>query len=74
KDKPGALYCILGIFSKNKINLTKIESRPTKKKAWEYVFFTDFEGHCLEPKIIKALDELKKHTVYMKTLGSYPKG
>ncbi|MDR2191673.1 MAG: prephenate dehydratase [Endomicrobium sp.] len=73
KDKVGALYNILGVFNKNKVNLTKIESRPTKKKAWEYMFFVDIEGHIDDAKIVKTLGELKKHLTFIKTLGSYPK-
>ena len=73
KDRVGMLYHLLGIFNKHKINLTRIESRPTKKKAWEYVFFADLEGHSLDKKVIKALEELKNNCVYVKVLGSYPK-
>lgn len=73
KDRVGMLYHLLGIFNKHKINLTRIESRPTKKKAWEYVFFADLEGHCSDAKIVKALDELKRNCVFVKVLGSYPK-
>jgi chorismate mutase/prephenate dehydratase len=73
KDRVGMLYHFLGIFNKYKINLTRIESRPTKKKAWEYVFFADLEGHCTDKKVFAALEELKKNCVFMKVLGSYPK-
>ena len=73
KDRVGALYDALGVFNKNKVNLTKIESRPTKKKAWEYMFFADIEGHVNDAKIAKTLEELKKYASFIKTLGSYPK-
>ncbi|MCL2334897.1 MAG: prephenate dehydratase [Endomicrobia bacterium] len=73
KDRVGALYDILKTFKSNKINLTKIESRPTKKKAWEYVFFVDLEGHIEEAKTAKAVNELKKHCMFVKVLGSYPR-
>ncbi|MDR1195093.1 MAG: prephenate dehydratase [Endomicrobium sp.] len=73
KDRVGMLYHLLGIFNRYKINLTRIESRPTKKKAWEYVFFADLEGHSLDKKVVSALEELKKNCVFMKVLGSYPK-
>jgi len=73
KDRVGALYDILQTFKNNKINLTKIESRPTKKKAWEYVFFVDLEGHIDEAKTAKAVAELKKHCMFVKVLGSYPR-
>jgi chorismate mutase/prephenate dehydratase len=73
KDKAGALHDILLPFKKARISLTKIESRPSKKKAWSYLFFVDFQGHREEPRIRKALDTLKKHCVIYKALGSYPK-
>ena len=71
-DKVGALHDSLAAFKHHKINLTKIESRPSKKKAWEYYFFVDFLGHCEDPKVKKALVELAKHTMFVKILGSYP--
>ena len=72
KDKPGALHDALMPFKDKRINLTKIESRPSKRKAWEYVFFVDLEGHELEPRIKQALDALKKSTSDLRVLGSYP--
>lgn len=72
KDKPGVLYNMLGPFYKNKINLTKIESRPLKKKAWDYYFFVDFEGHRLDKPVAKALAQLEEMCQFMKILGSYP--
>jgi chorismate mutase/prephenate dehydratase len=54
------------------INLTKIESRPSKRKAWEYIFFVDLVGHIENSKVKKALDEVKKECLYLKVLGSYP--
>ncbi|MBL8013837.1 MAG: prephenate dehydratase [Candidatus Omnitrophica bacterium] len=72
KDKVGALYKMLEPFYKEKINLTKIESRPSKKKAWDYYFFVDFEGHRLDPKVKRALDQLENMCKYLKVLGSYP--
>lgn len=73
KDKVGALYNTLQAFRKNKINLTKIESRPSKRKAWEYYFFVDFLGHCNDKKIKNALKELEKYCIFVKILGSYPR-
>jgi chorismate mutase/prephenate dehydratase len=52
--------------------MTKIESRPSKKKAWEYYFFVDVLGHCEDARVDKALAELAKHTMFVKILGSYP--
>jgi len=73
RDKAGALHDILVPFKKTRINLTKIESRPSKKKAWSYFFFVDFEGHHDEPRVKKALASLDKHCTFLKVLGSYPK-
>ena len=72
KDKPGALHDALVPFKKYRINLTKIESRPTKRKAWEYIFFIDFEGHQSEPRVQRALRALEPCTSTVKVLGSYP--
>lgn len=74
KDQPGILYKTLESFSKSKINLTKITSRPVKKKAWEYIFFIDLDGHIREPRLRGAVDSLARKCNYLKILGSYPKG
>lgn len=74
KDKVGALQGMLIPFKRHKINLTKIESRPSKKKAWEYYFFVDLEGHCREKQVKAALAELEKNCTFFKILGSYPAG
>lgn len=73
KDKVGALYEMLMPIRRHKINMTKIESRPSKKKAWDYYFFIDFEGHVKNPKIKKMLSELEAKVRFLKILGSYPK-
>ena len=70
---PGSLYHALGEFAKRNINLTKIESRPTKQKPWEYNFYLDFEGHRTEPRCAEALMALGKYAAFIKVLGSYPK-
>jgi len=72
KDKIGALHAMLTPFMKHKINLTKIESRPSKKKAWDYYFFVDFEGHQSDPRIARALAQLEGMCKFLKILGSYP--
>jgi prephenate dehydratase len=72
EDKPGGLYRILGIFEKDNINLTKIESRPSKKGLGKYVFFVDFNGHKDEETVQNILKEIQKQTYYFKVLGSYP--
>ncbi|HBR18503.1 MAG: chorismate mutase [Deltaproteobacteria bacterium RIFCSPLOWO2_12_FULL_43_16] len=74
KDMPGALYRMLKPFAERGINLTKIESRPQKGKAWEYVFFADMDGHVSDSKVSDALKELEAQCSFMKILGSYPKG
>lgn len=72
KDKVGALRDMLVPFARHRLNLTKIESRPTKKRAWEYIFFMDFHGHFQEKRVRMALSELEKDCVFLKILGSYP--
>jgi chorismate mutase/prephenate dehydratase len=74
KDRVGALHDILVPFKKNRINMTKIESRPSKKKAWDYYFYVDFLGHHRDANVARALHELEKNTKFMKILGSYPVG
>jgi len=74
KDRVGALHDMLVPFKKYRINLTKIESRPSKKKAWDYYFFVDLEGHWDNPGVKKALCELENKCTFLKVLGSYPVG
>ena len=73
KDSPGILFRILKPFAGRGINLTKIESRPQKKKAWEYIFFLDMEGHVSLPKVKEALKEMEEMCSFLKILGSYPR-
>lgn len=73
KHVPGALYDALGVFARKEINLTKIESRPTKDKPWEYIFFCDFEGHKTDAELQQALKKLENKAIFLKILGSYPK-
>lgn len=68
---PGALFGIVGEFAIRKINLTKIESRPTKETPWEYNFYVDFEGHAKDSVVKQALSAIKSKTLYLKILGSY---
>lgn len=72
KDEPGILYRALEPFSRAGINMSKIESRPLKRKAWEYLFFIDVDGHIEEPKLKKVLKEVEKTCLFLKVLGSYP--
>jgi len=73
KHAPGALYHALGEFASRNINLTKIESRPTKTTAWQYNFYLDFEGHRTEKRCTEALQALEKYATFVKILGSYPR-
>ena len=68
----GALYRALAPFRRFRINMTKIESRPSKRKAWEYFFFVDCDGHMNDRKVAKAISMLSEHCSYVKVLGSYP--
>ena len=69
KHKPGSLFQIIKNF--DKINMTKIESRPTQKDVWEYNFYVDFEGHAENPLIKQVLKKIETDTTYLKVLGSY---
>jgi chorismate mutase/prephenate dehydratase len=73
KDSPGILYRALKPFHDNKVNLTKIESRPSKKRAWEYIFFIDLDGHLDDEPVAKAVAELGVSCQMLRVLGSYPK-
>ena len=71
-DQAGALCELLRPFASHGINLTKIESRPSRRKAWDYLFFVDIEGHGREPRVRQTLEELQGRCVFVKILGSYP--
>lgn len=71
ENKPGALLEILQIFQDHKINLSYIDSRPSKTKFGEYTFFVDFDGHISEEKIQKVIEEVKSKTHYYRLVGSY---
>ena len=73
KHAPGTLYHALGEFATRNINLTRIESRPTKTTAWQYNFYLDFEGHRTEKRCAEALEALEKYAIFVKILGSYPR-
>jgi len=73
-DEVGALYHVLALFWRYKLNMTKIESRPSKRKAWEYFFFVDCDGHFTDPKVARAIAGLEKACNFVKVLGSYPDG
>jgi chorismate mutase/prephenate dehydratase len=71
-DKVGALHEAIAAFRRYKINMTKIESRPSKRKAWEYFFFIDCAGHAQDRGVAKAIKLLGEHCNFVKVLGSYP--
>lgn len=71
-NKPGALYNALEPFALKNVNLTKIESRPTRGKPWDYVFYMDMEGHKLDSNVKEAINELEARASFLKVLGSYP--
>ncbi len=71
KNEPGVLYKALSVFALRDIDLSKIESRPLRKKAWEYHFYVDIEGSVKEERVKKALDHLGEITHFIKILGSY---
>ena len=72
KHEPGSLHRIIEKFYNYNVNLTKIESRPTKTNTWEYNFYVDFEGHAKNLKIAEMLEKINHETLFMKILGSYP--
>src|SRR5437764_11674478 len=69
--QPGSLYTCLGVLAAKMINLLKLESRPSRQRAWEYVFYLDFEGHRDDPAVRGALADLASHTTFCKVLGSF---
>jgi chorismate mutase/prephenate dehydratase len=71
-DKVGALHNAIAAFRRFRINMTKIESRPSKRKAWEYFFFIDCDGHVEDARVAKAVAMLSEHCKFIKVLGSYP--
>jgi len=72
-DAPGALYRLLEPLASHRISMTRIESRPSHRRKWDYVFFVDIEGHCADTHIGKALESLKKRASLFRVLGSYPR-
>jgi chorismate mutase/prephenate dehydratase len=72
-DAPGALHRLLEPLARHRVSLTRIESRPSRRGKWDYVFFMDFEGHAEEPHVARALAALKKRASLFRVLGSYPR-
>ncbi len=73
-DRVGTLNQALNLFSRNAINISKIESRPLRARPWEYLFFVDVMGHRDDPKLARALKALERKALFLKVLGSYPEG
>jgi len=71
-DDAGALFRLLEPFAQHRVNMTRIESRPSRRRKWDYVFFIDIEGHVSDPPLAKALAELESRASLFKVLGSYP--
>ena len=72
RNQPGALYRLLEPIARNDLSMTRIESRPSRRGKWDYVFFVDVEGHCEDPGIAAALEDLKSAASLFRVLGSYP--
>ncbi|MGA9026083.1 MAG: prephenate dehydratase [Steroidobacteraceae bacterium] len=72
-DDSGALFRLLEPLAKHEVNMTRIESRPSRKRKWDYVFFIDIEGHVGDPAVAQALAALQKRASLFKVLGSYPR-
>jgi chorismate mutase/prephenate dehydratase len=73
RDEAGILYRVLGTFAERGLNMTKIESRPSRRRPWEYVFFVDIDGHERDAPVAAALEAVRKVSESVKVLGSYPR-
>ena len=73
RDEAGSLLKVLQLFARNKINLTKIQSRPLRDRPWEYLFYVDLEGHIKDIAVKKSVETLKKMCLFLRLLGSYPR-
>ncbi len=72
-DDPGALFRLLEPLAEHRVNMTRIESRPSRKRKWDYVFFIDVEGHVTDPPVARALAALQERATMFRVLGSYPR-
>jgi len=73
RDEAGSLLKVLQLFARNKINLTKIQSRPLRDRPWEYLFYVDLEGHIQDSAVKNSVETLKKMCLLLRLLGSYPR-
>jgi prephenate dehydratase len=74
RNEPGTLLAVLQVFLRHGLNMSKLESRPSRERAWEYVFWVDLDADAGEPATKAALDELEAVTTMLRVLGSYPRG
>jgi chorismate mutase / prephenate dehydratase len=72
-DAPGALFRLLEPLARHRLNITRIESRPSQRRKWDYVFFIDIDGHAEDPHVARALAALKKRASLLRVLGAYPR-
>jgi len=72
-NKSGALVDALNVLARCGVNLTNIDTRPSKRRNWEYYFFVDADGHCEDPNVVEALNEIRSHCGELHVLGSYPR-
>jgi len=72
-DSPGALHRLLEPLARHRVSMTRIESRPSQRRKWDYVFFIDIDGHAEEPHVARALEALKRRSSLFRVLGSYPR-
>ena len=73
KNQPGALFNLLKPLAEHNLDMSRIESRPSQNKNWEYVFFLEIDGHSEDVEVKKALSKLNQHADLLRILGSYPK-
>ena len=73
QERPGALHTLLAPLSEHNINMTRVESRPSRTGLWEYMFFIDLEGHVQDANVDSALSQIKRNAAMFKILGSYPR-
>jgi chorismate mutase/prephenate dehydratase len=72
-EGPGVLLHLLNPLARHGVNMTRIESRPSRRRKWDYVFFVDLDGHADEEPLRKALAEVEEKSTLFKVLGAYPK-
>ena len=72
-DSPGALHRLLEPLARHRVSMTRIESRPSHRRKWDYIFFIDVDGHAEDPHVARALTALKGRSSLFRVLGSYPR-